>query len=310
MAVISKTDAEALLARQDINEIVQEAERTSAALSTFRTIRMSAGTARMPVLSALPTAGFVTDDTEATSGVKPTSNVAWQNKNITAEEIAVIVPIHENVFEDSSFNIWNEVRPLIAQEFGRVLDGAVLFGTNKPSTWDASLEDGARAAGNVYSAASAGDLAEDINQTWGLVEADGYDVNINYAARSLRSQLRGLRDSTGQPIYLDNVRADGATPSIYGEDIHYVTNGAWVPASGTAPADTGATLISGDRSKAILGVRQDMTFKILTEATVGNYNLAERDMIALRVKFRVGFAVATSVNPEAASGYPFAVLSV
>lgn len=311
MAVISKTDAEALLARQDINEIVQEAERSSAALSTFRTIRMSAGTARMPVLSALPTAGFVSDDTEAASGVKPTSNVAWQNKNITAEEIAVIVPIHENVFEDSSFNIWNEVRPLIAQEFGRVLDGAVLFGTNKPSTWDASLEDGARAAGNVYSAASAGDLAEDINQTWGLVEADGYDVNINYAARSLRAQLRGLRDTNGQPIYLDNVRADGATPSIYGEDIHYVTNGAWVPATGTAGTDdAGATLISGDRSKAILGVRQDMTFKILTEATVGNYNLAERDMIALRVKFRVGFAVATSVNPEAANGYPFAVLSV
>lgn len=310
MAVISKADAQALLARQDINEIVQEAERTSAALATFRTIRMSAGVARMPVLSALPTAGFVSDDTESTTSTKPTSNVAWKDKNITAEEIAVIVPIHENVFDDSSFNVWNEVRPLIAQEFGRVLDGAVLFGTNKPTTWDASLEDGARAAGNVYSAASTGDLAEDINQTWGLVEADGYDVNINYAARSLRAQLRGLRDANGQPIYLDNVRADGSTPSIYGEDIHYVTNGAWVPASGTIPDDTGASLISGDRSKAILGVRQDMTFKILDQATVGGYNLAEKDMIALRVKFRVGFAVATSVNPEAADGYPFAVLSV
>lgn len=310
MAVISRTDATALLARQDINEIVEEAQQTSAALATFRTVRMSAGTTRMPVLSALPTAGFVTDDTETGTSTKPTSKVTWAQKDLVAEEIAVIVPIHENVFDDSAFNIWAEVRPLVAQELGRVLDGAVLFGTNKPTSWPTSLEDGARAAGNVRSAAAAGDLAEDINQTWALVEADGYDVNVNYAARSLRASLRGLRDTQGGPIYLDNIRSDGATPTVYGETLQYVTNGAWLPASGTAPTDTGATLISGDRTKAILGIRQDMTFKILDQATVGGYNLAEKDMLALRVKFRPAFQVAQPANLIAASGYPFAVLSV
>lgn len=308
MADINRTDAAGLLAQQNINEIIEEATRTSAALSTFRTIPLSAGTARLPVLSALPTAGFVTEAADAT-GVKPTSEVTWANKTLTPEEIAVIVPIHEHVFDDSSFNVWDQVRPLIAQEFGRVLDGAVLFGTNIPASWDDSLEDGARAAGNVRSAAAAGDLAEDINQTWALVEADGFDVNVNYAARSLRASLRGLRDANGQPIYLDNLRGDGASASIYGEDVFYVTNGAWVPAT-AGPPEAGATLIAGDRTKAILGIRQDMTFKLLDQATVGNLNLAERDMIALRCKMRVAFAVATPVNPEAAGGYPFAVLSV
>lgn len=311
MAVISKADATSLLSRQDINEIIEEAQRTSAALATFRTVRMSAATTRMPVLSALPTAGFVTDDTEAATSTKPTSRAAWSTKELVAEEIAVIVPIHENVFDDTSFNIWAEVRPLIAQEFGRVLDAAVLFGTNKPTTWAASLEDGARTAGNVRSGAATGDLAEDVNQTWALVEADGYDVNVNFAARSLRAALRGLRDTNGSPIYLDNVRSDGSTPTIYGETLQYVTNGAWLAASGTPPADTGATLIAGDRSKAILGIRQDMTFKILDQATVGGYNLAEKDMIALRAKMRVGFQVATPVNAEGGAGaHPFAVLSV
>lgn len=308
MADINRTEAAGLLQQQDINEIVEEATRTSVALQTFRTVRMASGTARMPVLSALPTAGFVTEAADAT-GIKPTAQVTWDNKTLTAEEIAVIVPIHENVFDDSSFNVWEEVRPLIAQEFGRVLDAAVLFGTNKPATWDASLEDGARAAGNVRSAAAAGDLAEDINQTWALVEADGFDVNVNYAARSLRASLRGLRDTAGQPIYLDNLRNDGSAASIYGSDIYYVTNGAWVPAT-AGPPEAGATLIAGDRTKAILGIRQDMTFKLLDQATVGTLNLAERDMIALRCKMRVSFAVATAVNPEAAGGYPFAVLSV
>jgi len=310
MAVISRADATSLLNTQDIREILQEAPKSSVVLSTFRHIVMSSTQAKMPVLSALPTAGFVTDNTENSSSTKPTSRVAWADKFLNVEEIAVIVPIHENVFDDADYDIWAEVKPLIAQEFGRVLDGACLFGTNKPASWDLSLEDGARAAGNVRSAAAAGDLAEDINQTMALVEADGFDVNQFYAARSLRSQLRGLRDTTGQPIYLDNIRADGNTPTIYGEPISWVTNGAWVPASGTAPTDAGATVIAGDRDKAILGIRQDMTFKVLDQATVGGYNLAEKDMIAIRCKMRVAFAVANPLTPEATGGYPFAVLSV
>lgn len=82
MADITRADALALLARQDINEIVKPDVQTSAALSAFRTIRMSAGTARMPVLSALPTAGFVTDGAanEAT-GVKPNSRSAGSTRS-------------------------------------------------------------------------------------------------------------------------------------------------------------------------------------------------------------------------------------
>lgn len=311
MADINRTDAAALLARQDINEIIAEARANSAALATFRTVPMSAATARMPVLSALPTAGFVTEAADAT-GVKPTAKVQWANRELIAEEIAVIVPVHENVFDDSAFNIWDTVRPLIAEEFGRVLDAAVFFGTNKPASWPDSLEDGARVAGNVRSGAATGDLAEDVNQVWALVEADGYDVNINYAARSLRAKLRGLRDANGQPIYLDNFRSgDGvAAATIYGSEVFYVTNGAWQPATAGTP-NTGADLIAGDRTKAILGVRQDMTFKLLDQATVGGLNLAERDMIALRVKMRVAFQVANSTTREGGTGaYPFAILDV
>ena len=60
MAAINKADAEALLARQNINTILQDDVKDSVALASFRTLPMSAGTAKMPVLAALPTAGFVT----------------------------------------------------------------------------------------------------------------------------------------------------------------------------------------------------------------------------------------------------------
>lgn len=306
MADISRADALALLAEQDINEIISANTSESAALASFRTVRMSKGTARMPVLSALPTAGWVQESSTASAGVKPTSKVEWENKQLIAEEIAVIVPIHENILDDSDFDIWGEVKPLVSQEFGRVLDSAVFFGVNKPATWDsAAIVPGAIAAGNSFTAGSEAtgpkDLAEDINQTMALVEDDGFDVNAAYTGRFLRSRLRGLRDSNGQPIYLDNLRSDGSTPSIYGQDLFYVGNGSF--------NKTAATAIVGDSSKAVLGIRQDVQVKLLTEATVGGINLAERDMVAMRFKFRVAFSVATPITPDQGSNpYPFGVL--
>jgi HK97 family phage major capsid protein len=305
MADITRADALALLARQDLNEIVKPDTAQSVVLGAFRTIRMSAGTARMPVLAALPTAGFVTDDNStAAEGVKPTSKVSWTNKELIAEEIAVIVPVHENTIADANFDIWGEVRPLVAQEFGRVLDAAVIFGDNKPVTWtDPALVPGAIAAGNSVAEGTEVDLAEDFNHAFGLVEDDEFDVNLAITGRFLRRQLRGLRDANGQPIYLDALRSDGSTASIYGQDLLYVANGGW--------DRTEAVALVGDRSKVVIGIREDVQVKVLTEATVGGINLAERDMVALRFKFRVAFATAFSTARigGAPTDYPFAVIT-
>lgn len=304
MADIDRTDALALINQQNMSEIFQQVAEQSAAMRTFRTVRMSAKQTRMPVIDALPTAGFVSTD----SGRKVTAEQVWATKTLEAEEIAVIVPIPENVFDDTAFNVWAEVRPRIAEAVGAVLDGAVFFGTNAPASWADSLVEGAIAAGNTYTrGTSTVDLAEDINQTIMLVEADGFDPTAAWAARYLRGALRGLRDDQGQPIYSTSLRRDGGSDQIYGQDLSWVTNGAW--------DSTAADLIVGDASKAILGIRQDITFKILTEATLtdgaGNvvFSLAEQDMIALRAKFRAAFQVADPTTIEGGSGaYPFAVL--
>lgn len=305
MADITRADALALLARQDINEIVKPDVQSSVALQAFRQVRMSAGTARMPVLSAIPTAGFVTDGSAAEgTGVKPTSKVTWANKELIAEEIAVIVPIHENTLADSNFDIWGEVRPLVTQEFGRVLDAAVFFGVNKPATWtDPALVPGAIAAENYVVQGTGVDLAEDVNEAFGLVEDDEFDVNSAFTGRFLRRQLRGLRDDVGQPIYLDSLRSDGSTASIYGQDLYYIKNGGW-------DRDEAALLV-GDSTKVVIGVREDFQVKLLDQATVGGINLAERDMIALRFKFRVAFATAYSTARigGAPTDYPFAVVT-
>jgi HK97 family phage major capsid protein len=311
MADITRADALALLATQELNEIIKPETSGSAALSAFRTTRMSKGTARMPVLAAIPTAGWVTDGSAAEgTGVKPTSKVSWGNKELIAEEMAVIVPVHENTIADSDFDIWGEVRPLVSQEFGRILDAAVFFGTNKPATWtDPALIPGAIAAENYIvegylpDGTASVDLADDINEVFGMVEDDEFDVDVAFTGRFLRRRLRGLRDDVGQPIYLDGLRSDGSTPSIYGQDLNYVKNGGWDRSV--------ATLLAGDSNAVVIGIREDVQVKLLTEATVGGINLAERDMVALRFKFRVGFATAYSTARVGGdpSDYPFAILA-
>lgn len=311
MADITRADALALLARQDMAEIIKPETAESVTLASFRTVRMSAGMARMPVLAALPTAGFVTDGSAAEgTGVKPTSKVSWTDKELIAEEIAVIVPVHENTLADTNFDVWGQVRPLVAQEFGRVLDAAVLFGTNKPATWtDPALIPGAIAAknyiveGKLPDGTDSIDLADDFNEAFGLVEDDEFDVNLALTGRFLRRRLRGLRDADNQPIYLDALRSDGSTASIYGQDLRYVKNGGWNRAVATA--------LVGDADKVVIGIREDVQVKLLDQATVGGINLAERDMVALRFKFRVGFATAYSTARIGGSvtDYPFAVIT-
>lgn len=312
MALIDRAAALALINTQNSTEVFQAAAQESAAMRTFRTVPMSSRVARMPVISALPSAGFLASDNTA----KPTTAVSWTDKQLIAEEIAVIVPIPENVFDDSAFDVWAEVRPRIGEAIGKGIDQAVFFGTGKPTSWPADLLTGATTAGNVVSrtavgartAAAGNDLAAALNDTISLVEADGFDPDTVWSNRVLRGSLRGLRDGNGMPIYNPSLR-DANVDTVYGIDLVWVRNGAWTAAGGTQAAPTGAVAIVGDSSAAILGIRQDVTYKFLTEATVGGFNLAEQDMIALRAKARIAYQVADPLTAEGGSGaFPFAAL--
>lgn len=311
--MVTRADALTLINQQNATEIWQAAPQFSAALRTFRTVNMGKKKTRYPVLAALPSAGFVTGedpDAEGTSR-KPVTNASWTDRFLEAEELGGIVVIPENVLDDAEpdFNLWAEIRPRIVEAVGAAIDGAVFFGVNAPTSWPDGIVPAAVAAGNVFVEGASGvDIAEDINQTIALVEADGYDVGTAYAKRTLRAALRGLRDDTNQPI-IQSPAAGSNVPSLYGADLQWVTNGSWVSAD--------AKLLVGDPSYAILGLRQDITYKFLTEASVTMdiggtptlVSLAENDLVGLRFKIRIGFQTAETETKEGgADAYPFAVL--
>lgn len=304
--IIDRNEAQALIPEQVASEIIQGLPTMSVALKMFRQMRMSTKQTRMPVLSVLPTAYFVNGDT----GLKQTTEVNWANKYLNAEELAVIVPIPEAVLDDTAFDIWAEVRPRIQEALGVAIDAAILFGTNKPATWGESVEDFASAAGNAFvrGSISGKDLASDTNSVMKLVESDGFDVNFFLARKSLKADLRDLRNTQGTLLFQPSLQA-GTPSTLFGEMIDYAMNGAW--------DDTRADMLMGDKTQGLIGLRQDITVKILDQATIQDntgaiiYNLAQQDMVAMRVVMRLAWQVPNPINrlnQTEASRSPFGVL--
>lgn len=272
-------------------EVIQVATQSSAVMSRARRWNMGTKSQRIPVLSTLPEAYFVTGDT----GRKQTSTADWENLELVAEELAVIVPIAEAYLDDAQVPIWSQVQPLIGQAFGKAFDNAVLWGTAKPASWGAALSTGIEASNNDFTEGVSGDdFAADLTYVGQAIAKDGHQVNGAIAAPGIAWRLAGLRATTGELIYQPSADQFNGNPSLYGLPMNEVLNGAW---------DADYTCILGDWSKAIVGVRQDLTYKIFSEGVISDdagavvLNLMQQDSVALRAVMRVAWAVADPVTP-------------
>lgn len=307
--LVSRTDAAALIPEEVSREMLRYTAGQSAALNLFRRIPVGRAQVRFPVMSALPTAYFVTGDT----GLKQTTEINWANKFLNIEEIAAIVPVPDNVMADIDANIWDEAVPLLSEAIGRTLDGAVFFGTNAPASYPTNILAAANSAGNsVTEAATAaqGGFYGDIDNAYALVESDGFGVNGFVAALSMKAKLRSARDSGGSR--LDEGRANGALDQLDGMPIAYPMRGMWPTGAGT-----GVRAFLGDWTQFVIGVRQDITLKVSNEAVIQDntgaivYNSFQQDLTFLRVTFRVGWQVANLINQDQlveANRYPVAAL--
>ena len=315
-SVITRSGAEALIPQQISDEIIQALPTQSVALRLMRQMpRMTSKQTKIPVMTGLATAGFVSGDT----GMKPTSNLTWDNVYITAEELAVMVPIPEAVLDDASYDIWAEARPRIVEAFGKAIDQAVFFGINKPTSWPAGLVPAAITASNYVthsSTATGSELYTELLGEDGMlakVEEQGIAANGYVASMKMRAKLRGALDSNGQPIFRASYSNDvngRMTYDIEGLPIVFPDNGSWVD-TGTG----GALMLAGDFDYARYAIRQDITFKMFDQGVITNgeggvaLSLMENDCIAMRAVIRLGWALPKPANPMSGTSYfPFAIL--
>lgn len=303
--IVSRESAEALIHEQIMNTVFQDAPKSSILMQLGRKLpNMTSKQTRVPVLSMLPMAYWVGGDT----GMKQTSRQQWENVYITAGELAVIVPIPEAVLNDASFDIMGEVTPRVNEAIGMKFDEAAIFGVDRPPEWQNDIITLARQAGNNVSGGITFDTILAQDGLFGKVEEAGYIVDGVIAAMRARAALRGIKDDASRPIFMPSMQ-DRTQYTLDGAPVYFPENGSFDP--------TVAQMVAGNWRQLVWAMRQDIETKILDQAVIQDpstkeivYNLAQQDMIALRVTFRAGFAVpnpATRLN-EHRTLVPFAYI--
>lgn len=306
-SITSRADVQALIREQVSDVMLTGLQTQSAVLNQFRRINVPTNQTRFPVLSALPTAYFVNGDT----GLKQTTEAAWDNKYINIEELAAIVPVPDSVLADASFDIFGNIRPLVENAIARALDAAVFFGTNAPGSWPDDIVTSATSASNTVARGTAtdakGGIAEDINQLMGKLIEDGYMPTGFVANPTYQTRLRSARGTDGQLL----ADVGGNANQIWGLPTTYPMPGMWP--TGTSEAE----LFALQRENFIVGVRQDFTVTVSNQAVIQDgtgaivYNSFQQDMTLYRIVFRVGWAVSNPISYEEeteADRYPAAVL--
>lgn len=295
--MITKRNAEALFSVDEVSDIIQGVVKESAVLKMFTQLpNMTSGAMRMRVLDGLPMAYWVGS---TNNGRKNLTEMAWANKYIVPEELAVIVPIKEDVLDDASIDIWAQVRPRLVEAIGKKIDQAILVGVDKPAGFRADLLTSILNAGAYV--AQGGTLYSAINDAMVKVEESGYNPTGIIGGVDVKGKFRMMLDTSGQPIKGTEI---DELPKAY------IDNGAW--------DKTKAQMIVGDFTQAVYSIRQDITYKLLTEAVIQDpstgdikYNLAQEDMVALRVVMRLGWEIPNPINalqPDESVRFPFAAI--
>ena len=281
MAMITDADIQALITPEIQKEVIDDIVRESAVLKHFtRLPNMTTSQRELRILDTLPVTYWVDGNT----GFKKTTNLEWENKRIVAQELAVIVPIAINNIRDSAIDVWETVRKRCVESMHQKIDQAIITGEDKPPMFRASLIDTIINAGANITTTS--NFVNDTDSAMAKVEACGYIPNAIMGGVGLRSDLRKVVDTTGQPIFAS---------WLDGLEKIYVDNASW--------DNTKAKYIVGDFKKCVYAIRQDIEFEIFTQGVVSDpttgaviYNLMQQDMIAARCVMRLGWEVPNPVN--------------
>ena len=308
--MIQRNDLAGLIPEPVSREIFQGVVEQSCVLKHGRRLpNMTSKTQSINVLDMLPMAYWVEGDT----GYKETASMAWGKKKLYAEELAVIIPIPEAVLDDSNYDIWGEVKPRLVEAMGRRIDEAILFGIGKPNTWRKGIVDTAKDAGNTVTEATGANanLYKELLGEGGVIakaEESGYTPTQILSAIQMRARLRGITDANKRPIFMSTMQ-QAAQYMLDGIPMDFPMNGAWDP--------TEALMVVGEFHQLVYSIRQDVTYKLLTEATIVDpstkqvvYSLAQQDMVALRAVMRLGWEIPNPVSSyrETVGIYsPFAV---
>ena len=240
----------------------------------------------------IPTLGtsvsvYWTGEGEKKKSTQPKFSIVTQ----TLKKLAAITPFTEEILEDSAINLTQLVAELFAEAVSKEEDIQFFNGTGTP--WTGILHNGSvnivlQATGDVDQL-TADDLLDMIDKT----PSGSLDGAKFYMHRTVFSVIRKLKGTDGQ--YIVQMPTGSQPGTIWGYP--YELSDAF-PTKASVTLNTPYILFANLKQAAIFGDKQQLRVKLLEEATITDtddstvINLAEQDMIALRIVERVGYVVA------------------
>ena len=246
------SDFSGIIPREYSQQIIEEVTQQSVVLQLAQTVPMGSRISEIPIAGALPAAQWITGANLPPGGAgrKNYTSLRLAPQVITAEEIAAVVAIPDQYLEDNTVNIWTWARTRLAEAIAVRLDETVLFGgAGIPLTFPVG-----GVVGNSASITVGTDVVDGVNRAMSAVEAEGLAVTGHAADLSVKGQLRGVRDDTGALLLGTEQVAGVARPTLYGVPIGYS------PFANVSV--TGAEFITGAWQYLVIGVRQDIRFRI------------------------------------------------
>lgn len=263
---------------EQAKDIMKGIARGSSILRLSTVKPMTSDTKKFPVMTDGPGAYWVGEGERI-----KTTKAGWIYPKMEAKKIAVIIPVTKEKLKDTTINVFEELKPLIAEAFYKTIDSACLFGTDSP--FAKNIFTSAVTAENYIIDGTEKSLDLDVSDVMALIEDAGFDVTGFAANNGIKNRLRKLRDADGNQLFVNGVD----TKEFYNEPIEFSRNGSW--------DKTKAEIIAADWSKSLVGIRDGLEYEILKEATLQGtvdkdgkpLSLAEQDMIGIKATMRLGF---------------------
>ena len=242
---------------------------------------------RIPALGSSVSVAWTDEGAKKTS-TSPTFGIVTQ----TLKKLAAIVPMTEEILEDSTIDLTGLIAQLFAEAVAKEEDVQFFNGTGSP--WTGIMNNGFVNVVNTLTTDPKDVTADDLLAMVDETPTGALSGSKFYMHRSVFSVIRTLKASTAG-TYLVQSPTDGAPATIWGYPVELSDALPTVKDTGN---DQPFVMFGNLSVAAIFGDKQQLRVKMLDQATVRNsdddadLNLAQQDMVAIRIVERVGYVLA------------------
>lgn len=293
------------MARQTFEGWLPEEYDSSVITRVNSTSAVEALARRLPMNSttkSFPRSGGMDVDEVAKGSAYGEDTATNDDIVLTVKKFGRAIRIAEEDIDDSLANIIATKKTEWASAYARFIDNACLGVTAAPgagvpfeSVYRAVSQDNA-GANLLQTGAGVAPSYDDLNDVLALAEAsDSFDESgvVVIAHGSFKGVLRGMKDSTGNPLFVEGQGNVGST--LFGYPVRW-SNGAKTHATATTRPTGNPLLIVGQRDALMLGVRSGPE-SVLIDGRDGVSALTDETLLKMRARraFGVSYADAFGV---------------